>query len=147
MAKQIGIDLGTSTTQIYLQGKGIVLRAPSVIAIEKASNRVIAVGNHAKRMLGKTPTAILAFRPVKDGVIADFDITSLMLNQFFQKVEAGSMLSRPSVITCVPFGITEVERRAVEDATYEAGARSVSLIEEPIAAAICTGLRVAGARG
>ena len=87
MAKQIGIDLGTSTTQIYLQGKGIVLRAPSVIAIEKASNRVIAVGIHAKLMLGKTPTAILAFRPVKDGFIADFDITSLMLNQFFQKFD------------------------------------------------------------
>ena len=144
MAKQIGIDLGTSTTQIYLQGKGIVMRAPSVVAIEKASRRVIAVGSPAKRMLGKTPTAILAFRPVKDGVIAEFDITSLMLNQFFQKVEAGSMLSRPSVIICVPYGITEVERRAVEDATYEAGARSVSLIEEPIAAAIGTGLRVAG---
>ena len=147
MAKQIGIDLGTSTTQIYLQGKGIVMRAPSVIAIEKASRRVIAVGSAAKRMLGKTPTSILAFRPVKDGVIADFDITSLMLNQFFQKVEAGSMLSRPSVVICVPYGITEVERRAVEDASYEAGARSVSLIEEPIAAAIGPGLKVAGARG
>ena len=103
MAKQIGIDLGTSTTQIYLQGKGIVMRAPSVIAIEKMSRRVIAVGSPAKRMLGKTPTSILAFRPVKDGVIADFDITSLMLNQFFQKVEAGSMLSRPSVVICVPY--------------------------------------------
>ena len=147
MAKQIGIDLGTSTTQIYLQGKGIVMRAPSVIAIEKMSRRVIAVGSPAKRMLGKTPTSILAFRPVKDGVIADFDITSLMLNQFFQKVEAGSMLSRPSVVICVPYGITEVERRAVEDASYEAGARSVSLMEEPIAAAIGTGLKVAGARG
>lgn len=147
MAKQLGIDLGTSSTQIYVRGKGVVLRAPSVVAIERSTRRVIAVGSGAKRMLGKTPSAILAFRPVKDGVIADFDVTSLMLNQFFQKIEAGSMLSRPSAIICVPYGITEVERRAVEDATYEAGARTVSLIEEPIAAAIGAGLRVAGARG
>ena len=147
MAKQIGIDLGPSNTMIYVKDKGIVLRAPSVVTIDRATHEVIASGATAKRMLGKTPTSILAFRPVKDGVIADFDITSLMLNQFFQKVEAGSMLSRPSVVICVPYGITEVERRAVEDASYEAGARSVSLIEEPIAAAIGTGLKVAGARG
>lgn len=147
MGKQLGIDLGTSNTQIYVRGKGIVLRAPSVVSIERATRRVLAVGSDAKRMIGKTPGAIMAFRPVKDGVIADFDITSLMLNQFFQKIDAGSVLSRPSAVICVPYGITEVERRAVEDATYEAGARMVSLIEEPIAAAIGVGLRVAGARG
>ncbi len=147
MGKKIGIDLGTANTMIYVGGKGIVLRAPSVVAVEKHSKRAVAVGLEAKRMIGKTPGFITAYRPLKEGVIADFEITSMMLNQFLHKVDAGSVFNRPSVIVCMPYGITEVEKRAVEDATFEAGAKAVALIEEPIAAAIGSGLRVGAARG
>ncbi len=147
MAKIVGIDLGTANTLICTKGKGIVLRSPSVVAISKADRSVVALGREARRMLGKTPEGILAFRPLKDGVIADPEITSKMIRAFFEYTDSISLFARPSAIVCIPFGVTEVEKRAVEDATFEAGARSVALIEEPLAAAIGTGLRVGGARG
>lgn len=147
MAKIVGIDLGTANTLICTKGKGIVLRSPSVVAISKADRSVVALGREARRMLGKTPAGILAFRPLKDGVIADPEVTAKMIRAFFEYTDSISLFSRPSVIVCIPYGVTEVEKRAVEDAAFEAGARSVALIEEPLAAAIGTGLRVGGARG
>lgn len=147
MGKKIGIDLGTANTLIYMGGKGIILRAPSVVAVEQQTGKVVAVGGEAKRMIGKTPGSIVAYRPLKEGVIADFEVTSMMLHQFLRKIDAGGFFNRPSVIVCMPYGVTEVEKRAVEDATLEAGVKSVSLIEEPIAAAIGSGLHVSGARG
>lgn len=145
--KHIGIDLGTANTLVYLKGKGIVLREPSVVAIDSRGRNVVAVGSEAKLMLGKTPGSISALRPLKDGVIAEFDATAAMLRAFFRKVSGNTILSRPKVIICIPYGVTEVERRAVEDATLEAGAQSVALIEEPVAAAIGSGLRIEDARG
>lgn len=146
MAKIVGIDLGTANTLICTKNK-IVLRAPSVVAISKADREVVALGREARRMLGKTPEGILAFRPLKDGVIADPEATSKMIRAFFEYTDSISLFSRPSAIVCIPFGVTEVEKRAVEDATFEAGARAVALIEEPLAAAIGTGLRVGGTHG
>ena len=147
MSKSIGIDLGTANTIVYVRGRGIVLREPSVVAVESRSKRVVAVGNEAKLMLGKTPGSITAMRPLKDGVIAEFDYTTQMLRHFFKKVSGNTMFSRPKVMICVPYGVTEVEKRAVQDVTLEAGAQSVGLIEEPIAAAIGAGLKVESARG
>lgn len=145
--KSIGIDLGTANTLVYVKGRGIVLREPSVVAVEAKSRKVVAVGSEAKLMLGKTPGSILAMRPLKDGVIAEFDVTAQMLHHYFKKVSGNTIFSRPKVIICIPYGVTEVERRAVEDVTLEAGAQSVALIEEPIAAAFGSGLRVDDARG
>jgi rod shape-determining protein MreB len=147
MAKIVGIDLGTANTLLCVKGKGIVLRSPSVVAISKSDRSVVALGREARRMLGKTPEGILAFRPLKDGVIADPEVTAKMIRAFFEYTDSISLFARPSAIVCIPYGVTEVEKRAVEDATFEAGARSVALIEEPLAAAIGTGLRVGGARG
>ncbi len=147
MGKSIGIDLGTANTIVYVKGKGIVLREPSVVAVEARSRRVVAVGNEAKLMLGKTPGSITAMRPLKDGVIAEFDVTAAMLHHFFNRAAGNSLFSRPRVIICIPYGVTEVEKRAVQDVTLEAGAQSVALIEEPIAAAIGSGLRVENAQG
>ncbi len=145
--KSIGIDLGTANTIIYVKGRGIVLREPSVVAVEAKSRRVVSVGSEAKLMLGKTPGSIVAMRPLKDGVIAEFDVTAQMLHHYFKKVSGNTLFSRPRVVICIPYGVTEVEKRAVEDVTLEAGAQSVALIEEPIAAAIGSGLRVDDARG
>jgi len=145
--KHIGIDLGTANTLIYVKGKGIVLREPSVVAVEAKTRRAVAVGNEAKMMLGKTPGTITAMRPLKDGVIAEYDITASMLRHYFKKVSGLAIMSRPRVLVCIPHGVTEVEKRAVEDVTLEAGAQSVALIEEPVAAAIGSGLRVGDARG
>ena len=145
--KSIGIDLGTANTLVYLKGKGIVLREPSVVAVDQRGKNVVAVGNEAKLMLGKTPGSITAMRPLKNGVIAEFDATAAMLRHFFKKVSGNTIMSRPKVIICIPYGVTEVEKRAVEDVTLEAGAQSVALIEEPVAAAIGSGLRVEDARG
>ena len=147
MGRSIGIDLGTANTIVYVKGKGIVLREPSVVAIEERSKKVVAVGNEAKLMLGKTPGSIVAMRPLQDGVIAEFDFTTAMLRDFFKKAAGASLFSGPRVVVCVPYGVTEVEKRAVEDVTLEAGAQKVALIEEPIAAAIGSGLRVEDARG
>ena len=147
MANEIGIDLGTANTIVYVKGKGIVPREPSVVAIEERSKKVVAVGNEAKLMLGKTPGSIVAMRPLSDGVIAEFDFTTAMLRDFFKKAAGTSLFSGPRVVVCVPYGVTEVEKRAVEDVTIEAGAQKVALIEEHIAAAIGSGLRVEDARG
>lgn len=146
MARQIGIDLGTSNTKIY-RDKGIALRAPSVVSIDRFTHEVIASGRAAKQMLGKTPGNILALRPLKDGVITDLEVTSLMLRDFFTRLDMTSYFSRPSALVCIPYGVTEVERRAVEDATVEAGAKHVELIDEPIAAAVGAGVKVSKARG
>ena len=147
MAKIVGIDLGTANTLICTKAKGILLSAPSVVAISKADRELVALGKEARRMLGKTPEGILAFRPLKDGVIADPESTAKMIRAFFEYTDSISLFARPHAIICIPYGVTEVEKRAVEDAAFEAGARSVALIEEPLAAAIGTGLRVGGARG
>ena len=145
--KSIGIDLGTANTLVYVKGRGIVVREPSFVAVESRTKKVLATGNEAKNMLGKAPDTIIVYRPLKGGVIAEFDITSKMLNAFFKKVTGIVMFDRPRVIVCVPYDVTDVEKRAVEDATLEAGAKSVALIEEPIAAAIGAGLPVSSARG
>lgn len=147
MARQIGIDLGTSNTMIFVKDKGIVLRAPSVVSIDRTTHEVIASGRTAKRMIGKTPGNICALRPLKDGVITDLEVTSLMLHDFFERLDMTSMFNRPSALVCIPYGVTEVERRAVEDATFEAGAKNVGLIDEPIAAAVGAGIQVSKARG
>ncbi len=146
MAKQIGIDLGTSNTLIY-KDKKIALHAPSVVSIDRYTHEVIASGRSAKQMLGKTPAGIRALRPLKDGVITDLELTSLMLGDFFRRLDMGSYFNRPSALVCIPYGVTEVERRAVEDATMEAGAKTVGLIDEPIAAAVGAGVKVSKARG
>ncbi len=142
ISKDVGIDLGTANTLVYVRGKGIVLREPSVVAVKKDTGGVLAVGEEAKHMIGRTPGNIIATRPMKDGVIADFDITHAMLRHFISKSYRRSMFFRPQVIICVPSGVTEVEKRAVLDATHQAGAREAYLIEEPMAAAIGAGLPV-----
>ncbi len=143
----IGIDLGTANTLVYVKDRGIVLREPSVVAIAQGSRKVLAVGEEAKRMLGRTPGNITAVRPLKDGVIADFEVTEAMLKAFIHKVQTRLKLRRPRVVIAVPSGITEVEKRAVQDSARHAGAREVHLIEEPMAAAIGVGLPVQEASG
>jgi len=140
-SNDIGIDLGTANTLVYAKDRGIVLREPSVVAVQSSSNRVLAVGEEAKRMLGRTPGNIVAIRPLRAGVIADFDITEAMLKYFIRKVHNKRMV-KPRVIIAVPSGITEVEKRAVKESAERAGAREVYLIEEPMAAAIGVGLPV-----
>lgn len=141
-ARDIGIDLGTANTLVHVKGKGIVVREPSVVAINKKTNNILAVGDEAKDMIGRTPGDIVAIRPMKDGVIADFDVTQSMLKYFIRKAFAGGMMSKPRVVICVPSGVTEVEKRAVEEATLQAGAKEAYLIEEPMAAAIGANLPV-----
>ena len=144
--QDIGIDLGTATVLVYVRGKGIVLREPSVVAIDKNTNKLLAVGEEARRMLGRTPGNIVAIRPLRDGVISDYDVTERMLKYFINKV-CGRRIFKPRIIVCVPSGVTEVEKKAVIDAAEQAGARRVHLIEEPIAAAIGAGLDIAKACG
>lgn len=146
-SKDIGIDLGTANTLIFMKGKGIIMREPSVVAVDTRSDTVRYVGQEAKDVIGRTPGSIVAVRPLKDGVIADFDITASMLQIFIKKVFNNSILARPRVVVCIPSGVTAVERRAVREATFKAGARQVSIIEEPMAAAIGAGLPVAEAQG
>ena len=138
----MGIDLGTATTLIYIKGEGVVLCEPSVVAIQKETGQVVAVGDDAKKMLGRTPGNIIAIRPMKDGVISDFEIVEQMLRRFIEKARPHRFLIRPAVVIAVPSGITEVEKRAVRDSAERANARSVVLIEEPKAAAIGVGLPV-----
>ena len=147
MSNDIGIDLGTANTLIYVKDQGIVLREPSVVAVKSGTSEVLAVGADAKRMLGRTPGNIVAIRPLKDGVIADFEITEAMLRYFIRKVHNKRTIARPRVVIAVPSGITEVERRAVQESASHAGAREVYLIEEPMAAAIGAGLPVQEASG
>ncbi|MBP2032990.1 rod shape-determining protein MreB [Clostridium algifaecis] len=142
ISRDMGIDLGTANTLIYVKGKGIVLREPSVVAINSDVKRVMAVGNEAKDMIGRTPGNIVAIRPLKDGVIADFDVTHTMLRKFIEKVSPKSAFTSPRIFVCFPSGVTEVEKRAIEEATKHAGARDVLLMEEPMAAAIGAGLPV-----
>ena len=142
MTKDMGIDLGTANTLVYIKGQGIVVREPSVVAIRDDSKEVLAVGEEAKKMIGRTPGNIVAIRPMKDGVIADFDVTQSMLSYFIQKAAAKKGVVSPRIAICVPFGVTEVEKRAIEEAARAAGARDAYLIEEPMAAAIGAGLKV-----
>ena len=141
-SNDIGIDLGTANTLVYVKDRGIVLREPSVVAVESGTNRVLAVGDEAKRMLGRTPGNIVAIRPMKAGVIADFEITEAMLRYFIKKIHQHRKMVKPRIIIAVPSDITEVEKRAVKDSATHAGARDVFLIEEPMAAAIGVGLPV-----
>ena len=141
-SNDIGIDLGTANTLVYLKDHGVVLREPSIVAVKAGTTQVLAVGDEAKRMLGRTPGNITAIRPLKDGVIADFEITEAMLRHFITKAHGTRRLIRPRVVIAVPSGITEVEKRAVKDSALHAGAREVFLIEEPMAAAIGVGLPV-----
>jgi len=141
-SQDIGIDLGTATVLVYVQGRGIVLREPSVVASDKTSGKMVAFGEEARRMLGRTPGNIVAVRPLSDGVISDYQMTEKMLKYFIRKVSK-SLIFKPRIIICVPSGVTEVEERAVVDAALQAGARKVYLIEEPIAAAIGAGIDIA----
>ena len=141
MAKDIGIDLGTASVLVYVKGKGIVLNEPSVVAMDKTTGKLLKVGTEAQAMLGRTPGNIIAIRPLREGVISDYDMTERMLKEFIHKV-AGFSFFKPRVIICVPSGITEVEERAVIDAGIQAGARKVYLIEEPVAAAIGAGIDI-----
>ena len=146
-SKDVGIDLGTANTLVYMKGKGIIMREPSVVAVDTKNDEVRCVGAEAKAVIGRTPGSIVAVRPLKDGVIADFDITANMLENFLKKACGNSMFSRPRVVICIPSGVTEVERRAVREATLKAGARQVSVIEEPMAAAIGAGLPISEPTG
>jgi len=143
LSSDMGIDLGTANTLVHIKGQGIVLREPSVVAIDRRSNGVVAVGEQAKRMVGRTPASISAIRPLRDGVIADFDVTEAMLRYFIRRAHAGRRFIHPHIVIGVPAGITEVERRAVEDAARQAGAWEAEVIDEPMAAAIGAGLPVA----
>ena len=147
LSKDVGIDLGTANTLVYMKGKGIIMREPSVVAVDTKTDEVRCVGGEAKAVIGRTPGSIVAVRPLKDGVIADFDITTNMLENFLKKACGNSMFSRPRVVICIPSGVTEVERRAVREATLKAGARQVSVIEEPMAAAIGAGLPISEPTG
>jgi len=145
--QDIGIDLGTASVLVYMKGKGIVLREPSVVAIDRNTNKILAVGEDARLMLGRTPGNIVAIRPLREGVISDYDITEKMLRYFIDKAIGRRRVFKPRMVVCVPSGVTEVEKRAVIDAANNAGARTTRLIEEPIAAAIGAGLDIAKASG
>lgn len=142
MSMDIGIDLGTANVLVYIKGRGIVLREPSVVAIDRDSNQVLAVGEEARRMLGRTPGNIIAIRPLREGVIADYNTTESMLRHFVQKVAGKRLLFKPRIMICIPSGVTTVEKRAVLEAAMQAGARKTYLIEEPLAAALGAGLEI-----
>ncbi|HIQ59296.1 MAG TPA: rod shape-determining protein [Candidatus Merdivicinus intestinavium] len=146
-SRDIGIDLGTANTLVYMKGKGIIIREPSVVAVDTKTDKVKCVGQEAKDVIGRTPGSIVTVRPLKDGVIADFDVTTSMLTEFIHKAIGGGFFVRPRVVICIPSGVTAVERRAVRDAAEQAGAKRVSIIEEPMAAAIGAGLPVADPQG
>jgi len=145
--KEVGIDLGTANTLIYVKGEGIVLNEPSVVSIDAQTKKVLAVGRDAKEMLGRTPGRVLAIRPLKDGVIADFEITELMLNHFIKTLKLKGAFSRPNILICCPSNITSVERNAIRDAAYRSGARKVFIEEEPKVAAIGAGLDISKPSG
>ena len=138
----IGIDLGTASILVYVKGKGVVLKEPSVVAFDRDTNKIKAIGEEARLMIGRTPGNIIAVRPLRQGVIADYTVTEKMIKYFVQKAIGRRSYRKPRISVCVPSGVTEVEKRAVEDATYAAGAREVAIIEEPIAAAIGAGIDI-----
>ena len=146
-SKAVGIDLGTANTLIYVKGKGIVLNQPSVVSIDADSKKVLAVGDEAKRMVGRTPAKVLVLRPLKDGVIADFDITEVMLSTFIKQLKLKGVFSRPIILICCPTNITSVEKNAIRDAAYRAGAKKVYIEEEPKVAAIGAGLDIYKPKG
>ena len=143
----LGIDLGTATVLVYAEGKGVILKEPSVVAINKNNNEILAVGEEARKMIGRTPGNIVAVRPLRDGVISDYDMTERMLKEFIRKASGKSKITAPKVIICVPSQATEVEKRAVIDAARNSGAKKVNLIEEPLAAAIGAGLDITKPNG
>ncbi|MBE6878969.1 MAG: rod shape-determining protein [Ruminococcaceae bacterium] len=145
--KDVGIDLGTANTLVFMKGKGVIMREPSVVAVDTKNDTVKFVGNDAKEVIGRTPGSIVVVRPLKDGVIADFDVTASMLRIFIKKACGTSLLFKPRIVICIPSGVTEVERRAVREASIAAGAGQVMIIEEPMAAAIGAGLPVQEATG
>lgn len=147
MSTDIGIDLGTANVLIYIKGKGIVMREPSVVAIDNVSNRILAIGEEARRMIGRTPGNIVAIRPLREGVIANYDITEQMIRYFISKVSGRRFMFRPRVMICVPSRVTSVEKRAVQEAAIQAGASRVEIIEEPMAAATGAGLDVSEPNG
>ncbi|MDF2870561.1 MAG: cell shape determining protein MreB/Mrl family [Anaerocolumna sp.] len=142
LGSDIGIDLGTASVLVYLKGKGVVLKEPSVVAFDRDTNKIRAIGEEARLMLGRTPGNIVAVRPLRQGVISDYTVTEKMLKYFIQKAVGKHRFRKPIISVCVPSGVTEVEKKAVEDATYQAGARDVKIIEEPIAAAIGAGIEI-----
>ena len=143
LATDIGIDLGTASILVYIKGKGVVLKEPSVVAFDRDTNKIKAIGEEARLMIGRTPGNIVAVRPLRQGVISDYTVTEKMLKHFISKAIGKRMIRKPRISVCVPSGVTEVEKKAVEDATYQAGAREVAIIEEPIAAAIGAGIDIA----
>ncbi|CUH93717.1 rod shape-determining protein [Herbinix luporum] len=142
LGTDIGIDLGTASVLVYIKGKGVVLKEPSVVAFDRDTNKIKAIGEEARLMLGRTPGNIVAVRPLRQGVISDYTVTEKMLKYFIQKAVGRQRFRKPRISVCVPSGVTEVEKKAVEDATYQAGAREVAIIEEPIAAAIGAGIDI-----
>ena len=147
MSNDIGIDLGTASILVYIKGKGVVLKEPSVVALDRETNKVITFGEEARLMIGRTPGNIVAVRPLRKGVISDYTVTEKMLKYFIDKAVGKRTLRKPRIAVCIPSGATEVERKAVEDATYQAGAREVCIIEEPVAAAIGAGIDISKACG
>ncbi|HEX4189344.1 MAG TPA: rod shape-determining protein, partial [Marmoricola sp.] len=147
IGRDLAVDLGTANTLVYVRGKGVLLDEPSVVALNSQTREIIAVGTDAKRMIGRTPEGITAIRPLRDGVIADFDATEQMLRHFIAQVHRRRYFAKPRIVICVPSGVTPVEQRAVKEAGYQAGARKVYIIEEPMAAAIGAGLPVHEATG
>ena len=146
-ANEVGIDLGTANVLVYIRGRGIVLNEPSVVALNEETGNILAVGEDARQMLGRTPSSIIAVRPLKDGVISDYDVTERMLQYFIRKSCGPSKLFKPNIMICVPSGVTDVEKRAVIEAATQAGGKSVFLMEEPVAAAIGAGLDITGPDG
>jgi rod shape-determining protein MreB len=147
MPKHIGLDLGTANTRMYVKGKGIIMRSPTVVTIDNVEEKVVAIGREAKMMIGKTPSHMKAFRPIRNGVVADFEVTSLMLREYFVKTETLSLFNRPVVLVSTPENCTEVERLAVENAIFAAGAKAVGMVGSSMAAAVGAGLNINSPRG
>ena len=147
MPKHVGLDLGTSNTRMFIKGKGIILRSPTVVTVDNLKDTVVAVGSEAKKMIGKTPANMEAYRPIRDGVVSDIDVTAMMLHEFFVRTEALSLFNRPVVLVSTPENCTEVERRAVEDAIFSAGAKAVGMVKSSLAAAVGAGLKINSPRG
>ena len=147
MPKHVGLDLGTSNTRMFIKGKGIVLRSPTVVTMDKSKEEVIALGSEAKKMIGKTPAHIEAYRPIRDGVVADHEVAAMMIHEYFKRTETLSLLNRPVVLTSAPINCTEVEKSALENSIFAAGAKAVGVVGSSIAAAVGAGLNINDPRG